>query len=164
MMPDDAHDYLVLWLGELEASLAGQPGPQNFFAFEATYWSERHRANLLLVHYGDLVENLAGEMRRISDFLEIDTPASLLPKLAEAASFANMKKDGDALFPKLQTAFDRGADRFINQGKSGRWQEIATAADIARYQAIVDRAASPAMATWLEHGRLKAGEPRSSPD
>ena len=50
--------------------------------------------NLLFVHYNDLKEDLAGEMRRISDFLGIDTPESLLPSLVEAAGFAAMKKNG----------------------------------------------------------------------
>jgi aryl sulfotransferase len=75
-----------------------------------------------------------------------------------------MKKDGDELFPKLREAFDRGADRFINQGRSGRWKEVATAEDIARYEAIVARAATPAMAAWLERGRLGAGDPRTGAD
>jgi aryl sulfotransferase len=164
LMPQDPHDYLVQWLGEQEAALNGQPGPMSFFDFEATYWAERTRPNLLFTHYNDMKENLEGEMRRIADFLEIDTPASLLPKLAEAAAFATMKRDGDALFPKLHEAFDRGADRFINQGRSGRWREVATPADVARYDAIVARAATPALAAWLERGRLGAGDPRSAAD
>jgi aryl sulfotransferase len=167
--PKDPRDYLLAWFGELEAQLdaqgkggASRLGP--FFGFEATYWRERARPNLLLVHYNDLKEDLAGEMQRISQFLGIDTPASLMPSLVEAAGFAAMKKDGDALFPSLRRAFDRGADRFINQGRSGRWRECLTAEDAARYDTIVARAATPGMARWLEGGRRVAGDPKSSPD
>ena len=46
-------------------------------------------------------------MRRISEFLEIDTPESLLPDLVEAASFESMKANGDAMLPTLKLAFDR---------------------------------------------------------
>jgi aryl sulfotransferase len=46
----------------------------SFFDFEMTYWRERTRPNLLMVHYNDLKADLAGEIARISAFLEIETP------------------------------------------------------------------------------------------
>lgn len=168
--PENPRDYLVQWFDELETQLedSGKSNPTSFglkfFGFEATYWQERHRPNLLFVHYNDLKEDLAGEMRRIADFLEIAVPEKLMPSLVEAACFESMKKDGDALFPKLQDIFDRGADRFINRGLSGRWREYLGAEDIARYEAIMARASTPGLAAWLEGGRRKAGDPRSSRD
>jgi aryl sulfotransferase len=163
--PTDPREFLVAWLTELEAELDKPDGAADtFFGFEATYWRERTRSNLLLVHYNDLKEDLAGEMRRISDFLAIETPEALMPSLVEAARFESMKKDGDALFPRLTLAFDRGADRFINQGRSGRWREYLGPDDVARYEAIMARAATPGLARWLENGRRGAGDPRSLAD
>lgn len=168
--PENPREYLVQWFEELEAQLddPGKPGSTRFgfkfFDFEATYWRERHRPNLLFVHYNDLKEDLAGEMQRIASFLDIRVPESLMPSLVQAACFESMKKDGDALFPKLQEVFDRGADRFINKGCSGRWREYLGAEDIARYEAIVERACTPGLAGWLEGGRRKAGDPKSSRD
>jgi aryl sulfotransferase len=161
--PDDPREFLVQWLDQLEAPPS--PGADlTFFEFEATYWRERNRSNLLFVHYNDLKQDLPGEMRRISEFLEIDTPDSLLPDLVKAASFERMKVDGDAMFPELKVMFDRGADRFINQGRSGRWREHALPEDTARYDAFVKRAVSPGMAAWLEGGRRSVGDPASAPD
>lgn len=163
--PADPREFLLQWLDELERAVATPGGiAPTFFGFEATYWQERRRANLLLVHYNDLKEDLAGEMRRISDFLEIDTPASIMPGLVQAASFETMKQDGDTLYPKLRIMFDRGSDRFINQGRSGRWREHLLPEDVARYEAIVRRAASPGLARWLEAGRLGAGDVADLPD
>jgi len=163
--PEDPREYLVQWMDELEAAL-DQPGgaSSTFFGFETTYWRERARPNLLLVHYDDLHADLAGEMRRISDFLGIDTPEARMPALVEAARFATMKRDGDALLPKLKLAFDRGADRFINRGVSGRWRECLRPEDIARYEAIATRAATPGLGRWLEGGRNTAGDPRLASD
>jgi aryl sulfotransferase len=164
-LPEDPRGYLLAWLDELEAALDGPGGAAPaFFGFEATYWRERRRPNLLLTHYDDLKENLAGEMRRIADFLEIETPETLMLSLVEAARFETMKRDGDALLPRLMTAFDRGADRFLNQGRSGRWRDCLTPGDVGRYEAIARRAASPGLARWLEGGRRAAGEPTLSPD
>ena len=169
--PEEPRSFLVHWFAELEAALdapgegkSSSPGGLDFFSFEATYWRERHRPNVLLVHYNDLKENLAREMRRISDFLGIATPETLMPSLVEAARFESMKREGDALFPKLKEHFDRGADRFINKGRSGRWREYLNAEDVTRYEAIVKRAATPGLARWLESGRGGAGDPRSSRD
>ena len=166
--PQDPRGYLLHWFEELETQLATKGGGTRFgfpfFSFEESYWRERSRPNLLLVHYNDLKEDLAGEMRRIADFLDIAVPESVMPSLVEAARFESMKKNGDALYPTLKKAFDRGADRFINQGRSGRWREYLDDADTARYRAIVERACSPGLGGWLEGGRRGAGDPKSSSD
>ena len=168
--PENPRDYLVQWFGELESQLAALDQPTAsrfgpfFFGFEETFWRERHRPNLLFVHYNDLKEDLAGEMRRIADFLNIAIPPAVMPSLVEAARFEAMKKDGDALIPKFKKVFDRGADRFINQGRSGRWREYLTTEDVARYEAIVARACPPGLASWLEGGRRGAGDPKASCD
>ncbi|HEX4636570.1 MAG TPA: sulfotransferase domain-containing protein [Rhizomicrobium sp.] len=168
--PEDPRTYLLHWFEEMETQLnepdkpnAGRFGSE-FFSFEDTYWQERNRENLLLVHYNDLKEDLAGEMRRIAEFLGIAVADSVMPSLVEAARFETMKKDGDALYPSLQKVFDRGADRFINQGRSGRWRDCLKEADIARYEALARRGCTPGLADWLEGGRRGAGDPKLSPD
>jgi aryl sulfotransferase len=164
--PADPREFLLQWLDQIEA--APPDGPQTndptFFGFESTYWRERKRPNLLLVHYDDLNRDLAAEMRRIAAFLEIETPEPLMPALVDAAGFTFMKNHGDALFPKLKETFDRGADRFINRGRSGVWRDCMEPDDVARYEAIVRRRATPALAAWLERGRAGAGDPRLAPD
>jgi aryl sulfotransferase len=166
--PENPRDYLVQWFDDLEAQLddggniAATRFGLGFFSFEETYWRERQRPNLLMVHYNDLKQDLAGEMRRIADFLDITVPENVMPSLVEAASFESMKKAGDALIPNLKGVFDKGAERFINKGKSGRWRECLTAEDIARYEAIMARACTPGLGRWLEGGRRQAGDPKAS--
>ena len=163
--PEDPRDFLLQWMDMLESAPPDGPGVDpHYFDFETTYWRERKRPNLLFVHYDDMIEDLPGEMRRISDFLEIDTPESVMPRLVEAARFATMKVQGDELAPVLKDLFDRGADRFINQGRSGRWREVMRPEDVARYEAIAARKVSPALANWLANGRRTAGDPRDSDD
>lgn len=164
--PEDPHQFLVQWLDRLESAPPDGPdvSEPTFFGFEMTWWRERKRPNLLLVHYDDLQKNLAAEMRRISDFLDIETPEALLPKLVEASSFAFMKRHGDEMFPRLRMAFDRGAERFMNRGQSGVWREYMTPEDAARYEAVAASRASPALAAWLRLGRAGAGDPRLVPD
>jgi aryl sulfotransferase len=103
-------------------------------------------------------------MRRIADFLEIDIPDDQLAALAQAADFEAMKASGEALLPKIGEHFDHGAKRFLNKGTNGRWRDVLTEADLARYEAVFRRKVSPTCADWLEHGRRGAGEPRLLPD
>ena len=163
--PENPRDHFVEWLGQAEGGGAGPTADElPFFEYEMTYWRERRRPNLLLVHYADLKADLPGEMRRISTFLEIDTPDDLLAKLAEAAHFESMKSQGAKLQPKIGEMFDRGHDRFLNKGTNGRWKDVLTADDLARYANLVSQRLSPAAAAWIEKGRLGAGDPFTSAD
>jgi aryl sulfotransferase len=161
--PADPRAYFLGWIAQAEKYTPGA-GDLPFFEFENTYWSERRRPNVLFVNYGDLKRDLQGEMARISTFLDIDTPASLLPELARAASFDGMKSQGDSVLRGIEAAFDRGADRFLNKGIHGRWKDVLNAEDSARYEALLQRKLSPSAANWLTNGRLVAGDPRDLAD
>jgi hypothetical protein len=82
----------------------------------------------------------------------------------KAATFESMRRDGDALVPMAKMAWDKGAERFINKGTNERWKEFLTADDLARYEALAAKKWSKAADAWIRHGRLKAGDPRQSPD
>jgi aryl sulfotransferase len=135
----------------------------SFVDFETSYWRERRRENLLLVHYNDLKADRDGEMRRIAAFLGIETPAALWPKLVEAASFEAMKREGATLLGPLAAVFEGGADRFLFKGSNGRWRDELSADDLALADKLAERF-SPGLRRWLEGGRLVAGDPVSSPD
>lgn len=135
-----------------------------FWHLENSFWSERKNPNVLLVHYSDLKENLDGEMRRIAAFLDIPVDESGWAALVEGASFASMKRDADVLMPMAQGVWEGGGQRFIHKGTNGRWQECCAKADLRRYDALVKQHFSPALAKWIESGRLIAGDPETSPD
>lgn len=163
--PEDPHLFYQMWIATAEGEPPEGPGrDMGFFDFETTYWRERGRENLLMVHYNDLKADLRGEMARIADFLEIDTPDDVLDELAAAAGFDAMKKQGAALAPKLAEAFDRGTERFLHKGTNGRWKDALTDEDLARYEAAARRKFSPSLSAWIERGRHLAGDPRMMAD
>jgi len=133
-----------------------------FFEIERSFWAERDRDNLLLVHFNDLKADLDGEMRRVADFLEIDTPASLWPSLVQAADFEAMKAAGADLMPGAELSFEGGHATFLNKGVNGRWRDALTAEDLALYQSRVETELSPDLGAWLEHGRRGAGDPKAA--
>jgi aryl sulfotransferase len=147
----------------LTRSAGGDPAA-SFFSVENSFWAERRRANVLLVHYSDLKADRDGEMKRIARFLDADVPDSLWPRLVEAASFESMKRDGDALIPLAHQLFEGGPARFLNKGTNGRWHDVVANEDLALYEAKVRGEFSPALVRWVEHGRSVAGDPRDLPD
>jgi len=152
------------WIADAEREdTEGYGVDMPFFDFETTYWRERTRPNLLFVHYNDLKADLAGEMRRLCDHLGFDIPEDEMPELVNAATFETMKRQAAELLPDAHLVFDRGADRFVNLGVNGRWKDVLTAEDLARYDVLVHRKFTPGQAAWVAHGRA-AGDPKSLGD
>ncbi|MFM9941013.1 MAG: sulfotransferase domain-containing protein [Hyphomicrobiaceae bacterium] len=150
----DAAEFFRRWMSEgLGGAQDGMPF-LSWFDFERTFWAKRHEPNVLLVHYRDLKADLDGEMRRISSFLGIETPEALWPKLVKAATFAEMRRKGDQIAPKMMQRFQGGAERFFHKGENERWHGVLTDADIAAYEAKVRERLEPDCAAWLRSGRL----------
>ena len=164
-LPANPAEYFRLWLSTpaVSGQSDGLPGP-SFFELEAGYWAERHRPNVLLVHYNDLKFDLNSEMRRIAAFLEIAVDEAVWPSLVAAATFESMQAVGDELMPETKAMFAEGTQRFFHKGVSGRWRHVLTEGDLALYDAKVREKLSPGLAAWLERGRIRVGEPREASD
>jgi aryl sulfotransferase len=150
-IPEDPREFFLSWIerhGDDVVPLAGA-----FFDLERSYWTERRRENLLMVHYNDLKADLSGEMKRIAAFLGIETEATLWPELVEAARFETMKNEGAALLPGIEMAVRGGHRTFLNQGTNGRWRDVLTKDDVARYRERTAAELPPGLNDWLEHGR-----------
>jgi len=161
-LPRTEREFFLYWI-DGAADLPTRMS-QGFFALVRSYWSDRRRPNLLMVHYNDLKSDLSAEMKRISEFLGIPTPDALLPDLVAAASFDAMKRDGDKLLAHTKNMFAEGHQTFLYKGTNSRWRGVLTDADLDLYQRRIDAEVSPALARWLSEGRAIAGDPRNSPD
>jgi aryl sulfotransferase len=161
--PKDLRGFFNHWITPGGTAAAEQMG-DGFFEIERSFWAERARENLLLVHYADLKADLDGEMRRIAAFLDIPVDEALWPSLVAAAGFEAMKRAGADLLPGADGSFEGGHMTFLNRGINGRWQTELTADDLARYQQRVAAELSPDLAAWLEYGRLVAGDPKTAGD
>jgi aryl sulfotransferase len=161
--PRTAREFFHYWIAEPEDG-ENVMMSDTFFDIERSFWAERARPNLLLVHYNDLKADLSGEMKRIAAFLDIETPDDLWPKLVEAATFDGMKRDGDVLLAGLERAFKGGHETFLNKGTNNRWRGVVAEEDLELYRKRMERELSPALSHWLEVGRLGAGDPRTAPD
>ncbi|MBA3324323.1 MAG: sulfotransferase domain-containing protein [Rhodobacteraceae bacterium] len=153
----DPADHFHRWLteGAVPGHVDGLPA-MSYFELERSWWAERDRVNVLLVHYNALQRDLGAEMRRIAGFLEIPVAPSAWPALVEAAGFSAMRRNGDALLGQMTGAFRNGGASFFHKGTNGRWRGVFRPDDLARYDAKVS-ALPQACARWLaEGGRIDA--------
>lgn len=136
----DVHDFFASWLEK-----------RGFLEHVATFWERRALPNLLLVHYNDLKADLGGEMRRVAAFLEIRVPAARWPAVVRRCTFEGMKARADEI--GTFQIFEGGADSFLYKASNGRWRDVLTGAELARYQKRVSEILPPDAARWLEQGR-----------
>ena len=101
----------------------------SYFHCERSWWDERGRANVLLVHYADLKADLGGEMRRIADFLGIAVPAPLWPA-GRGGRLRGHAPVGDTLLGRAGATFGGGGATFFHRGSGsagGGWREVSDA-------------------------------------
>jgi len=111
-------------------------------------WNRKDEANILLVHYADLLDDLAAEMRRVATFLKIDVSANQIDELAPAASFRAMRANGENLAPDPAGAL-KDKSRFFRAGRSGGGSSILDAEALSAYESRAAQAAPPELLAWL---------------
>lgn len=160
--PEEPRAFFLHWLtggaDEVTSSAA------RFFEIERTYWLERGRENVLLVHYNDLKTDLEGEMGRIADFLAIDVPKSQWPSLVKAATFEQMKVDGEQLMAGAERIFMGGHRSFLHKGTNGRWHDVLTDEDLKLFLTHAAKSLTPGLWALLEQGRAGSGDPSQAQD
>ncbi|SCE63774.1 Sulfotransferase domain-containing protein [Micromonospora haikouensis] len=115
-------------------------------------WGRRDRPNVTLVHYDDLVADLAGQMRALAGRLGVEVAQPRWPELVEAATFDRMRERADLLVPDPAGVLkDRNA--FFRRGRSGQGRELLDAATLARYRARTVALAPPDLLAWLHRDR-----------
>lgn len=123
-----------------------------FFSSVRSWWEIRHLPNVLFVHYADLKRDLAGQMRRIADFLGITLDAAQWAAAVEHCSFDYMRAHGQHTVPAGGAMWRGGAVSFLHRGEAGRWRELLSPQQAAAYaeRALAELGAD--CARWLEQG------------
>jgi aryl sulfotransferase len=117
-----------------------------------SWWAIKDQPNVMLVHFEDLKRDLAGEMRRIADFLDIEVDRTVFPSMVEHCTFAWMKANAAKAAPLGGVFWDGGAETFINKGTNGRWRDTLSLFDVIDYETRSNAELGPVCARWLAGG------------
>jgi aryl sulfotransferase len=126
-----------------------------FWVHVRTWWSARHLPNVLMVHYAHLKNDLAGQIRRVADFLEIPVDPARWDAIVDHSTFEYMKVNATKSLPFEGKFWDDGAATFVNKGVNGRWRDVLTADDLRRYHDKAREELGEDCAHWLEHAEMR---------
>jgi aryl sulfotransferase len=138
----------------------------SLFYNAATWWQFRDKANILHVHFSNLKKDLPGEMRRIAAFLEIPIDEERFPEQVRKCTFEYMKGNAEKGIAPAGGAFwhppegkekSGGAASFFHKGVNGRWKDVLSEEQVARYEEAVKAKLTPECAHWLATGEMPAG-------
>lgn len=117
-----------------------------------SFWQERHRPNVAMLHYCDLKADLEGQMRRLASRLGIEVPEEKWPSLVKAATFDEMKREADKTAPGVTNSLWKDNGAFFRSGKVGEWRAMFDEGDDERYTARMRELAGDALASWIHGG------------
>lgn len=118
-----------------------------------TWWEFRQLPNIKLIHYNDLRADLEGQMRALSDYLEIDVPEERWPAVVHACEFETVKANPEkVLEPMIDVMFKGGGQTFIHKGTNGRWKDVLSEEELELYREAMEKTLPPDCARWLEDG------------
>lgn len=145
--PADAATY---WRGWMEGD--GHPW-WSFWDHTRTWWAARHRRDVLLLHYADMLADLPAAGRRVAAFLDLPPLSDAnLATVVERCSFDYMKAHAEDVTPGGGKVLRGGAPAFMHKGTNGRWRGVLTAAEADAYEARAVAELGEACARWLKEG------------
>ena len=157
--PPDIHTFWRDWIGRgwFAWESEGYPFWGNLYHTQS-WWPYRHLPNILFVHYNDLKSDLAGEIHRIADFLEIPLADSAFSSILQATGLHAMREREDRLNDQMRLAWKEGAKTFFHKGTNGRWRDVLSAEEMQMYEAKASQVLTPDCRAWLEQGRAALGD------
>ena len=144
------------WTGDMDVLLDEWSTRCSAIAHLASWWPLRHEPFVYFVHYNDLKADLAGEMRKIAGYLDIDVPEAHWPEVVDCCSITRMRDD--SANAGINMIMEGGAASFFFKGTNGRWRDVLTPAQLERYDRLVADGLPSDAAQWLEHGSVVLGQ------
>jgi aryl sulfotransferase len=152
-MPKDMREFWRLWITQPWFAWETEGYPYwSLFHNVASWWPYRHRPNIAFVHYNDLLADTAGQIKKVTEFLEIAVTPRQVAEITERVSLAEMKQNAAQVMGIFESGFEGGGDTFINKGTNGRWHDVLNDSDLALYEAALARNLDDAAAKWSAHG------------
>jgi len=135
-------------------ALLDSPMQHQFFTFAAEFWPHRNDANVLTLEYERVVNDKAGTVRRLCDFLgwpQFDDAATLTAVL-DKVSVQWMQQNERLLFGRAPFRLDDGR-HFARQGKVGKNREQLSADQLRRLRAKCEATLPPDCVAYLYRER-----------
>ena len=132
----------------------GWPSPSSALWVVGSWWNVRHLENVKLVHYNDLKEDLAANMRDIAEFLEVPIREEHFAQMVQNCTFEAMKSKKNPMGKGGADVFS-DPSKFFNKAQSKRWRDVLTDADTEEYREVASRYLDEEGIHWMETGKFE---------
>ncbi len=141
------------WIGQGAATGETDGYPfWSIFAQTKTWWDQRHRPNILFLHYADMWTDLKSQVQRVAEFIEVDVDEEMLDRITELCTFSSMQKNSAKIDENSESNLKGGSKSFFHKGGGGRWRGLLNEERLAKYEEVASRGVSPECRHWLEKG------------
>lgn len=146
LIPEDPQEFFEAWLS------SDGYGCCDLFDVVQSWWQQRHKANVLLLHYAQLNQDPEGQIRRLATFIGVDPEVLKLDRILEHASFSFMRAHAEQLAP-FGGKHMQDARMFFDKGPTRDHRNVINSEQIELFDQRARRKLSPACAHWLETGQ-----------
>ena len=105
---------------------------RGLFAFLNAWWPLRNQANVLFMHFSDMVRDHEGAVRRVADFLGVTPDAAQWPAILEYTGFPWMKQHATKFDSLSSEVPPLKPGAMVRKGKAGVSHEDGMTAEIAQ--------------------------------
>merc|ERR1719162_604443 len=125
--------------GDLDAFiplyLAGKVTHGSFWDWHRDWWpaKEKYPETVLWLHYEDMKKDLGKEIRRVSEFLNLERSDDELDKVTERCTFNSMKKESESHGGYI------AKKNHLRSGKTGGWVDVMSPESIEAFDAKTEQ-------------------------
>jgi len=125
----------------------------SFWENVKSWWAIRDLPNVYMLHFGNLKEDMPGEIRKIAAFLDIPINEDVWDDILLHCSFDYMKANATASTPLGGAFWDGGADNFVYKGVNGRWKDMLSDEESQKYEKLALEQLGQECFDWLTTGK-----------
>lgn len=145
VIPADMQEFFEAWLD------TDGYGCCDLFDVMGSWWRLRDEPNVLLVHYQQLKDDLAGQIARLAEFLSIDPGTLAMDAITEHCSFDYMSGRAEKMAP-FGGGHMTSAKAFFHKGPQRDYHSELTPEQIDRFDRTAHTKLGAECAHWLETG------------
>jgi hypothetical protein len=106
--------------------IAGRVEYGPYWTHLRSWYEQRDRPNLLVLHYEAMQDDLKSAVRSVAGFLDQDLTDDEIERVAQASTFGSMKKDPRTSMQMWDEEQRKPGMPFMRKGKTGDWQNHFT--------------------------------------
>ena len=101
--------------------MAGRVEYGPYWTHLSSWYPQRERSNILVLHYEDMQRDLAATVARVAHFLDQPLTNEEIERVAELSTFSSMKKDHRTSMQLWDEEQRKPGMPFMRKGKAGDW-------------------------------------------